>query len=289
MSAYTTLRDGPGHDRNASRNVAKSRARCTPRKPRTGRGSSHVARIESARGDAALEHGGDDRAAPGDEDLLHDRGCTAHRDRLDDALHRLGAIGPTRRPPVGGELLPEEVGRVGAGGGDAPRRVAVEAGREGRSANERRAGQLPPRRAQMREVPRRRDRRSEVRVVGEDRGTRCGPRSGDGPGVRAAGRTHQVAQAREVVCEPGERLAGTSIRRRDDRLPRGVGRLDRLERLGAIGVEDREARQFGIPVARRERGTGDHRTPARPRRSMCSAWPGAARARAGAASSRARR
>ena len=108
--------------------------------------------------------------------------------------------------------------------------------------------------AQVREVPRRRDRRAEVRVVGEDRGTRCGPRSGDGPGVRAAGCTHQVAQAREVIGEPGERLAGAATRRRDDRLPRGVGRLDRRERLGAIGVEDREARQLGVPVAGEREG-----------------------------------
>ncbi len=47
--AYTTLSDGPGHVRKASRKVAKSRAWCTPRKPRTGAASSHVARIESVR------------------------------------------------------------------------------------------------------------------------------------------------------------------------------------------------------------------------------------------------
>ncbi len=93
-----------------------------------------------------------------------------------------------------------------------------------------------------------------MRVVGEDRRTRCGPRSGDGPRVRAAGCTNQVAQAREVVCKPGERLAGAPTRRRDDRLPRGVGRLDRRERLWAIGVEDREARQLGVPVAREREG-----------------------------------
>ena len=88
-------------------------------------------------------------------------------------------------------------------------------------------GDLPVRRPQVGQVPRRRDVRGEVRVVGQDRAAGAGARRREGPGVRRAGAADEVAQRREVLRQPIERRPGKAAGRHRRRQPVGVRPMQR--------------------------------------------------------------
>ena len=192
-----------------------------------------------------------------------------------------GPSGPRAVPRSADELLPEEVGRVGAGGGDAPRGVAVEAGRKGRPADERRAGQLPVGRAQVGEVPRRRDGR--CRGAGRWRGSVRPTPSAIRPRPTRSSRPPPPTRSRSSARSTASLATGSPARRarrRHDRQPRPVGRLDRRQRLRPVRLEDRQTRELGVPAAgqrqRLEAAEGEHvldgpraRRPARSSTSSC--------------------
>ena len=230
--------------------VSKSRARCDAEE------AAHRPRLEprcphrERPADAALEDGGHDRAAPGDEDLLDDRGrrpapgstrrsappAPDHRDRARSARRRRAPPRKGRTSRVQPAVMPhatwplKPVGNAGPPTNEAP---AISHPGVRRCARYHGGGIAGPRCGSL------------ARIGAPDavRGPAMA-QAFEPPDAPTRSRSRDRSSASRASGSPAS-AAG----RRHDRLPRGVGRLDGRQRLGAIGVEDREPRQVAVPAA----------------------------------------
>src|SRR5262249_59368158 len=119
--------------------------------------------------------------------------------------HLTGGFAPAERAvrltdarSVRPEGFEEQVGVVGQPGGHAPGGEPVVPDPEPGGADEPSPGRLPLGAADVREVPRRRGGRGQVRVAGQDGLTRGGAAAGDGPVVRTTAAGQELLQGGEI-------------------------------------------------------------------------------------------
>ncbi len=177
-------------------------------------------RAQRDRLEVLVERRADNRPARCLEHLLLDRRLPAYFDELLPHAARHEAVALAHTAPVRADLLQVDLHVVHHPGGDAPRGDLAVADHNRRGADERRARCLPLRRADVRQIPGRRDHRGEVRVVGDEGSPGARARRGDGPVVgRATPVADDAGQQREIIREAGGWQARRRPDRRGDRLP----------------------------------------------------------------------
>jgi hypothetical protein len=121
-------------------------------------------------------------------------GClAAHRDPFAVSVAGHERFALAHLLAVRAQLLQEQIDIVHAGGSRAPGGVAVVPGEEGRNAYQADARHGKARTLHPRQVAQVRQHGGQVRIIGEQRAPRLGFLPRDGPGVRTAGATEQLA------------------------------------------------------------------------------------------------
>src|SRR5262249_51905358 len=140
-----------------------------------------------------------DRAAGREQNVLGHVWPVLHPDHLTGCFAPAeGALRLTDARSVRAEGFKEQVGVVRQPGGHAPGGEPVVPDAEARGTDEPSPGRLPLRAADVREVPRRRGGRGQVRVAGQDGLTRGGAAAGDGPVVRPTAAGQELLQGGEI-------------------------------------------------------------------------------------------
>ena len=148
------------------------------------------------------------------------------------------------------DRLDKQVGVVGQPCRDAPTGEAVVPDREDRRAREHRPDDGPLRRVDVRQIPRRRDRRPEVRIARQQWLTRCGTLRTDDPVIRATPARHVLFEHRQILPE---RIEKRRVNGRG-RIVRIGNCIDGAKRIDTVVAQNPQTGEFAIPVRRqRER------------------------------------
>jgi hypothetical protein len=221
--------------------------------------AAHGQRVEPDRphGDGhrhPLEGRADDGAARRQQHFLGDRRAALDGDALGQRLAGDEVVALADAAAVGADFLQKQVGVIEQPRGQAPGGEPVVPGREAGAADERGAADGPVRRADVGEIPVRRQDGRQVRVVGQQRPAGGRARRPQRPVVRAAAGRHQGGEGGQVRGQAIDRGAGL---RPDGSRNRQPGRVDRIEggqRLGAVFEKDFQTGQLRIPVGGQREG-----------------------------------
>jgi hypothetical protein len=142
-------------------------------------------------------------------------------------------------------LLQVQVLHVAAGAGEAPGDALVASGQDARHTRQRAANGVEAGRVQVREVPHRRRREPEVRVVGEQRLARGGAAAGERPAVGSGQEVGRLREAQRLALEAAVQLLQIADL---GRRVAGVGREELVDARQRERTRELQAQQLATPI-----------------------------------------